>query len=321
MSSNHNIRSWAAAIDCEPGFFTNVIDELKNSLDEAEKDCAILVDEMSIKKEVLWDRKNKKFAGNTDYGSILDSIATNALVFMAVGLKKPWFHPIAYFLVDRVNGKMQAELIKEAINLLTEAALDVQAVVFDGCAKNLTTARCLGCNIDKFDGSFNHPSRPNKTVYVILDVCHMLKLARNSLGDKKVFHTDTGAKICWNYITELYNVQKSDVLHLGNKLKTKHIKWHNQKMKVAIAAQTLSNSVAAGLMYLKNIKVPQFLDSDETAEFVLKINNLFDILNSKSKYGKHYKSPIRLENLDELKYYVHETIAYLKELKIAMELN
>ena len=220
------IRSWAAAIDCEPGFLTNVIDELKNSLDETEKDCAILVDEMSIKKEVLWDRKNKKFAGNTDYGSILaeeqDSVATNALVFMAVGLKKPWFHPIAYFLVDHVNGKMQAQLIKEAINLLTEAALDVQAVVFDGCAKNLTTARCLGCNIDKFDGSFNHPSRPNRTVYVILDVCHMLKLARNSLGDKKVFHTDTGAKICWNYITELYNVQKSDVLHLGNKLKTKH---------------------------------------------------------------------------------------------------
>jgi hypothetical protein len=68
-------------------------------------------------------------------------------------------------------------------------------------------------------------------------------------------------------------------------------------------------------MYLKNIKVPQFLDSDETAEFILKINNLFDTLNSKSKYGKHYKSPIRLENLDELKYYVHETIAYLKELK------
>ena len=249
------IRSWAAAIDCEPGFLTNVIDELKNSLNENEKDCVVLVDEMSIKKEVLWDRKNKKFAGNTDYGAILaeeqDSIESNDLVFMAVGLKEPWLHPIAYFLVDRVNGKMQVPLIKEAINFLTEAGLDVQAVIFDDCAKNLTTGRCLGCSINKFDGSFNHPSRPNKTLYVILDVCHMLKLARNSLGDLKVFYTDAGAKMCWNYITELYNVQKTDVLHLGNKLKTKHIKWHNQKMKVAIAAQTLSNSVAAGLMYLK----------------------------------------------------------------------
>ena len=212
------IRSWAAAIDCKPGLLTNVIDEIKNSLHEDKKDCVILVDEMPIKKEVPWDRKNKKFAGNTDYGSILaeehDNIASNALVFMAVGLKQPWFHPIAYFLVYCVNGKMQAQLIKEGINLLTEAGLDVQAVIFDGCAKNPTTARCLGCHISKFDGSFNHPTRPNKTIYVILDVCRMLKLACNCLGDLQVFYTDTGAKICWNYIIELYNVKKRDVLHL-----------------------------------------------------------------------------------------------------------
>ena len=86
-------------------------------------------------------------------------------------------------------------------------------------------------------------------------------------------------------------------------------------MKVAIAAQTLSHSVAAGLMYLKNIEVPQFQDSSETAKFILTINNLFDILNSKNKYGKHYKSPITLDNLDELKCYVNETITYLTELK------
>jgi hypothetical protein len=39
---------------------------------------------MSIKKQVIWDKKNKKFAGTTDYGPILaeeqDSIAQNALV-------------------------------------------------------------------------------------------------------------------------------------------------------------------------------------------------------------------------------------------------
>jgi hypothetical protein len=34
---------------------------------------------------------------------------------MAVGLRKPWFHPIAYFLVDRVDAQMQAQIIKEAI--------------------------------------------------------------------------------------------------------------------------------------------------------------------------------------------------------------
>ena len=177
-------------------------------------------------KEVVWDIKNKKFAGNTDYGSILaeeqDSIATNALVVMAVGLKRPRFHPIAYFLVDRVNAEMQAQIIKEAINLLTEAGLDVHGVAFDGCAKNLATARHLGCNLNNLDGSFKHPSRPGKILYVILDVCHMLKLASNSLGDMKVIFTDDGNIISWQHIEELFNVQKSDVLHLGNKLKHTH---------------------------------------------------------------------------------------------------
>ena len=86
-------------------------------------------------------------------------------------------------------------------------------------------------------------------------------------------------------------------------------------MKVAIAAQTFSNSVAAGIMYLRQLKLKQFENSEETAEFILKINNIFDILNSKSKFAKHYKSPITLNNLDELQCYLNETMLYLKELQ------
>lgn len=59
---------------------------------------------MSIKKDVLWDAKTKKFVGNVDYGKIVaekqDTTAENALVVMAVGLKQPWSYPIAYFLVN-----------------------------------------------------------------------------------------------------------------------------------------------------------------------------------------------------------------------------
>jgi hypothetical protein len=128
------IRSWASSIECEPGFLSNVIEHLQNTLEDDNKDCIILVDEMSIKKEVLWDAKKQKFAGNTDYGPILaedqDTIAHNALVVMAVGLQKPWSYPIAYFLVNHMDSKMQAQIIKESINLLTDAGLDVHAVNF-----------------------------------------------------------------------------------------------------------------------------------------------------------------------------------------------
>ena len=42
------IRFWAAAINCEPGFLKNVIQHLQNSLEEDDKDCFLLVDEMAI---------------------------------------------------------------------------------------------------------------------------------------------------------------------------------------------------------------------------------------------------------------------------------
>ena len=93
-----------------------------------------------------------------------------------------------------------------------------------------------------------------------------------------------------------------------------HLKWHNQKMKVEVAAQTMSNSVAAGIMYLKNLKLEQFEKSQETAEFILSKNNLSDILNSKSKFEKNYKSPITLNNIEEIQDYVNQTIHYLTTL-------
>ena len=85
----------------------NVIKHLQNTLEDDYKDCITLIDEMSIKKEVLWDAERQKFAGNTNYGPILaedqDIIAHNALLVMAVGLQKPWSYPIAYFLVNHMD--------------------------------------------------------------------------------------------------------------------------------------------------------------------------------------------------------------------------
>ena len=88
---------------------------------------------------------------------------------------------------------------------------------------------------------------PGLKVYVVLDICHMLKLARNALGDMKCFVTPTGDKISWEYIKALYDIQQQDILHIGNKLKTKHIQWQKHKMNVSVAAQTLSASVASAI--------------------------------------------------------------------------
>ena len=104
-------------------------------------------------------------------------------------------------------------------------------------------------------------------------------------------------------------------IYVGNKLTSAHIKWHSKKMKASVAAQTSSSSVTAGIMYLQSLKLKQFENSQDTAEFILTINNLFDVRNSKSKYGKNYRSPLKQENLDVAQHFLNDTIDCLTKLQ------
>ena len=313
------IRSWYVNIKCEPVFLQKPFDHVQNMVKDGQADCVLLLDEMSIKKQVQWDRRNSKFAGHVDYGAIkaeeAETEATNALVFMAAGLQKPWFVPVAYFLTNALNGDILKQLLIEAIKKLSERGANVLALVFDGAPKNLGMAEKLGCDIRNLDGSFDHPSKPNTKIYVILDICHMLKLARNAFAHLSTFCTPSGDRISWEYVLALHRTQQEDILHLGNKLKAKHVQWQNHKMKVSIAAQTLSHSVSAAITFLRNLELPQFKDSKATSDFILLINDSFDILNSKSKFGKNYKKPISLENILDVEAYLMNGMETLKSLK------
>ncbi|PAA46446.1 hypothetical protein BOX15_Mlig006180g1 [Macrostomum lignano] len=68
-------------------------------------------------------------------------------------------------------------------------------------------------------------------------------------------------------------------------------------MKVSLAAQVFSHSVASGMRVL--------VDHDrmeksalQTAEFVEKVNEMFDILNSASLFGKHGKGAVTEESAE-----------------------
>lgn len=62
-------------------------------------------------------------------------------------------------------------------------------------------------------------------------------------------------------------------------------------MKVKFATQTLNRHVADELLYLKNDTnkskgMPEFKDCEPIANFLLGMNNLFDILNSLNLLSK-----------------------------------
>ena len=63
--------------------------------------------------------------------------------------------------------------------------------------------------------------------------------------------------------------------------------------------------------------MPEFKDSKATSEFILLMNNLFDIINPKCKFGKFTKRAITLETFYEIEGYLMdgtETLKYLKDI-------
>ena len=86
-------------------------------------------------------------------------------------------------------------------------------------------------------------------------------------------------------------------------------------MKVSVATQLFSHSVAVALTFLRKIKLKGFENSKLTSDFVLLINDLLDMLNSKSKFGKRTKQPIESKNFNDIENSLCGAISFFKSLK------
>lgn len=135
-----------------------------------------------------------------------------------------------------------------------------------------------------------------QNVGIILDPPHMLKNVRNMFGTHKVFFDKNSREINFYYLELLVEVQIG--IQLGNKVKSTHIVFKDQKMKVSLATELLSKSTVNALSFLKDeIKVDAFKGASPTIELVKNINNCFDILNSRGHSNNVYKQPITAANL------------------------
>ena len=319
------IRSWYSSMDGEPGFTKDALNALKAKVLAAKRDnqevvCALMLDEMSIRKHVEWD--GKQFRGYVDLGTGIndDSLpeATDALVFMAVSVNSSWKVPCGYFLVNGLTGAEKANLTKECITKLHEVGVKVVSFTCDGPTSHQSMLKLLGAKLspDDMQAYFPHPCDPNTKIYIFLDACHMIKLVRNTTSDWRVLYDKDGNDIKWQFVVQLQELQETEGLHLANKLRPAHIKWKPQKMKVNLAAQALSSSVADALEYCEGkLKLPQFQGCGPTVQFIRVFDRLFDVLNSRNPLARNFKAPIRRSNYQYTKKFLDEATEYIGGLK------
>lgn len=251
------LRTLEGKVKADPTVYTNV---------------ALMIDAMAIRQQLVYAPSLKRMLGTVDLGIPGENedgeLAKEALVFMIVGLKGHWKAPVAYYLTNTLSSSTQKELILHCIEALHAIGMNVRTITMDGHPTNLGMCRQLGCNfnIDSLNPSFVHPLT-DQTVYVILDACHMVKLCRNMLQTCGAFLSDKG-RIEWNHLVSLHHLQDSTGLMLGNRLTDRHISFQKQKMKVKLAVQALSSSVASALRFLEETGLPEFENTAPTVEYI-----------------------------------------------------
>lgn len=316
--------SWYRSVDGNPGFTQEALHAIKSKVNASGKNIHVCLsfDEMSIRKAMTLD--GGECIGAINIGANLDGynirMATQALVFMVTALNDSWKIPVGYFLIESVTAEQKSQLVTDCIKLLYSCNVNVISITCDGCPSNFAMAKILGCKIEhdvEVNPVFNiEIEGVNKEVCFFPDPPHMVKLIRNLLGNKHVLKTRDDKIIKWSFITSLHDLQEQEGLHLANKLRKAHINFVKQIMKVKLAVQTFSNSVADSIEFCEENHFEQFQGSSPTVDFIRKVNNLFDILNSRNINAYGYKKPLNMKNFVNINVFLNEVFDYLSSLKL-----
>jgi len=303
MPHPRTIRRWLSAFSARPGLtqhsFTTITEQLKGPNANAYKLCTLHMDEMEIKRQVDFDRRSGQVYGFTDIGcGALDDDsqpqATKVLMVVAVGVTGYWKLPVAYYLTDSSNAQLQSSVLNDVIKQLWECGCVAISVTFDGCYANQKTLLTLGGSLNP--DNITHPSLLEMSVVTVFDACHMIKLMRNLLNEYQIINVPSVGKAKWQHLQSLHELQTKEGLTLANKLTTQHLEYKTQKMKVRLAVQVISASCASALKYLRTNNYPGFEDTEATEVLLEKVDRLFDILNSRSKFGTGYKGAVTCSN-------------------------
>lgn len=327
LPSPSAIKKWYAGINSSAGFDSEAFEVLRVKVNEYRAQnktlvCALIKDEMAIKKHSQWNPNKKKFDGFVDMGQRVTNqgiipLATEALVFLVAGVSEVFKIPIAYFLIDSLDAAQSAFVTNEIIMRLSEIGVEIASLTLDGMKTNFAMCRALGANFNGNAYIFD-PLDEHRKIYIFIDTAHCYKNARNCFASRNLVDGQDRL-IQWHHIELLYEAQKDLAWNLGNKLTKAHLQWQKRKMNVQLVGETLSRSVADSLEFAKQMSAA-FADVDGTIDYVRNINDVFDTMNStKSEGAVGFKRPFTTETFQEFSDLYDNVIEYIKGLRVEGE--
>lgn len=333
LPHNSTMRKWYSNsnVDDSPGITKTALNFLIRKVAEKNQTgqklvCAVCFDEMSMRKQIIWDYNSRQMLGFVTYGSNDRDdplVANEALVFMVSGLNEKFRIPVGYHFVSKLDATKKAELVKSVLIALIETGVEISSITFDGHPTNKKVCKILGANLDVFSPRFQTFITLNeKRIYIFFDVCHTEKLVRGWFDKIGVFYDNNGDAIKWSYITNLVKYNQEKGFSMMHKLNQKHLDWRRRPMNVRIAVETLSRSTADAIEFLKNDGKKEFAESDATVKFIRHFDDSFDIFNTKvqnNNINNSFKSALNSSNKQVVFERLNEVSEYIKNMTYRQE--
>lgn len=244
MPSKSTIYRMTKDIPSDPGFFQYTFDKMNvigKTLSDVDKCCVITLDEMCVSQNLKYNRKKDFIVGYHDNGqSRSNTVAGQALVFMARGISKGWKQTLGFFFLgNSCNPEELKNMTLLAIRQLQSIGYHPKAIINDQGLEKLGKALDVSPDSPFFyvDG---------EQIVYLLDTPHLLKSTRNNFVNYNIKWGENEAS--FNYIREMFNFYSTQSYTPTPRLTATHINptfW--QKMSVSLAAQTISSSVVCGL--------------------------------------------------------------------------
>lgn len=309
LPTTRSLSKWLENIDVRQGFNEPVLEMLKikaNVMTVQDRLCTIVFDEMSLKKLITYNSLSDEFEGfvndmmtgqsdNVPDGEMSDAhyqedelfssideklnipqLANQAMVILVRGINSDFKQVIGYFLAhDAMPGERLKEIVLESIRKIQWTGLVPKVVVTDQGSNNISMRCQLGISEAKpFVGI------GGERIFFFYDSPHILKSVRNNFKSYDIVYD--GAICQWKDVVDFYNIDKNLPHRLAPKLSSKHMDLPPfSPMRVCLAAETMSHTVASGILTLISLNHQGVRTSAvHTAKFIDFVDSLFDVFNS-----------------------------------------
>uniref|UniRef100_A0A7M5VEW6 THAP-type domain-containing protein n=1 Tax=Clytia hemisphaerica TaxID=252671 RepID=A0A7M5VEW6_9CNID len=345
LPSQRTLRNYRNHIKPQQGFDPKIVADLTErtkKFSEREKFVSVVIDEMKVQEDLVWDRSTGKLIGFLDLGdtAINEStisnetkLATHVMVFLVKSVMNPLSFSFATFATDTASSAQIYSLFWKCVSILEiSCQLKVIATVADGASTNRRFAKM---NRDQDDVKCSevvyrtiNVYAPERYIYFFADAPHLIKTSRNCLwksgqdGSAR-FMWNNGFYMIWRHIKDLYKEDIEFGLQLLPHLKSDHIYLNSYSlMRVKLATQILSETTSAAL----SVSGPK--EAKGTANFCLQFDKFFDCFNVQFK-RKHITSrkpflkPYTADSEDEKEIerwkFLNDFLQYLKDWRKSID--